>query len=67
VAEFYMKVGLMMSSCELFERLNMLEECIACLAGAGHRAEALKRAEALVIREETPLLDCLLGDLKADF
>ncbi len=36
-------MGMVMSSCEIFERLQMLDECVECLAAAGqlHRAKEI--------------------------
>lgn len=40
-----MKVGIVMSGCQIFERLGMFEECVECLQSAGHIDKAKKLAE----------------------
>ncbi|KAL4464810.1 hypothetical protein ABPG74_011371 [Tetrahymena malaccensis] len=45
LAEKYMKVGIVMSGCQIFERLGMHEECVECLQSAGHSDRAKKLAE----------------------
>ena len=40
MAERYQKLGMSKSSFEIFERLQMLEECVECLAAAGETHEA---------------------------
>ena len=63
-AELYMQNGSVLSSCEIFKRIDLLEECVECLAMAGLLGQAKEMAHALLKENrETPKLLCILGDL----
>lgn len=64
LAEKYMEMGCVLSSCQLFERIGELEQCVECLAMAGHVTEARERAGKLIGEgRKTPKLLCILGDI----
>lgn len=64
LAEKYMAMGCVLSSCQLFERIGELEQCVECLAMAGHVTEARERAGKLIgDGKKTPKLLCILGDI----
>jgi tetratricopeptide (TPR) repeat protein len=64
LAEKYMAMGCVMSSCQLFEKIGELEQCVECLAMAGHVTEARERAAKLIGEgRKTPKLLCILGDI----
>ncbi len=50
----------------MFEKIEMYEECIECLAVAGHQDRATKLAEERLKIEETPKLLCIYGELTND-
>jgi len=66
LAEKYMEMGCVLSSCEIFERLGMQDECVECLAAAGHIGRAKELAQQLLDKEETPKLLCIFGDLTGE-
>lgn len=61
-----MKIGLVMSGCEIFERLRMYEDCIECMIFAGFRAEAENLCKKREQDRLTPKLLCIKGDLTSD-
>lgn len=66
-AEILMQNGNVLSSCELFKKLGMLEECVECLAMAGIISQAKEMALHLKsLGLETPKLLLLLGELFSD-
>eukprot|EP01132_Coremiostelium_polycephalum_P007518 gene7518-9239_t len=66
VGERYVQLGAAASAYQIFERLELWDEAIKCLAFMGKNA----RSEELVLQrlavEPTPELYCILGDLKDD-
>ena len=68
LADFYMKIGSVMSSCEIYSRLGMEEESVECLYLAGHKDRAkLKAEEMFEANFQTPKLLCIYGDIMSDF
>jgi len=66
LAEKYMEFGMLMSSCELFESLEMYEECVECLAVAGHTQKATEKALQIIETRPTPKILCVYADITAD-
>jgi hypothetical protein len=59
-----MKVGMVRTACDLFDRLEMYEECVECLAGGGERAKAKELAvKTLENNPINPKMLCIYGDL----
>lgn len=66
-AELFMQNGNVLTSCELFRKIEMFEECIECLAVGGIIQQAKELAQTLLKEgKETPKLLCILGDLYQD-
>lgn len=57
---------MLMASCELFEALEMYEECVECLAVAGHTAKATEKALQLIETRPTPKILCVYADITVD-
>lgn len=66
MAEKYMEIGMMVSSSELFERIDMIEESIELLAIAGRSDKAKERALEMIEKKPTPKIYCVYGDLTGD-
>ena len=68
VAEKYMQMGMVLSSCELFRKLEMYDDCVECLAAGGQIARAKEMAQELLGSDlcVTPKLLCAIGDLYDD-
>jgi len=61
-----MEFGMVMSSSNLFEKLEMYEECVECLSWAGRREEAKQRALELIEKKPTAKIFCIYGELSGD-
>ena len=66
MAEQYMEMGMVMSSSQLFERLDMVEESVECLFVAGHREKAKERALEMIEKKPTAKILCIYGELTQD-
>ena len=67
-AELYMQNGSVLTSCEIFRKVDMLEECIECLAVSSLVKEAKELALELLNQpnRRTPKLLSILGELFQD-
>lgn len=67
-AELYMQNGSVLTSCEIFKKVDMLEECVECLAVSGLVKEAKELALELLNQpgRKTPKLLSILGELFQD-
>lgn len=67
-AELYMQNGSVLTSCEIFKKVDMLEECVECLAVSGLVKEAKELALELLSQpgRKTPKLLSILGELFQD-
>ena len=66
IIDKYMNMGMIMTACQIYEKLNMLEECVECYFRAGHFDKSKELAEQLMKEKETPKLYCILGDINKD-
>ena len=66
MAEKYMEMGMVMSSSNLFERLEMLEESVECLFMAGHPEKAKEKALEMIEKKPTAKIICIYGELTGD-
>jgi tetratricopeptide (TPR) repeat protein len=67
LGEKFASIGVIRSALEIFERLELWENCISChqMLEQGKKADALI-SRLLVIQPEDPKLLCLLGDVRGD-
>lgn len=63
LADKYMKIGMVLTACQIFERLGMNEEVVECLANGGQKERAKELALKLNETDSTPKLLCIMGDL----
>ena len=61
-----MSYGSCVSSCEIFERLEMFEECVECLLVADRIGKAKELAKKCLKERETPKMLFLYGNLMKD-
>lgn len=66
IIEKYINMGMVMTACQIYERLEMFEECVECFYMAGHLDKAKELAEKLMKEKPTPKLYCTLGDVQKD-
>jgi len=62
-AEMFMSYGAFITAFDLFEELQMYEECVNCLYLAGKNERALKFAEEILKKFEDPGVYCVLGEI----
>ena len=60
-------MGSVLSSCDIYERLEMFTECVECLALAGHSEKAIELANKTLATNPSAKLLCTLGDVTKDF
>ena len=61
-AELYMQNGNVLTSCEIFKKIDMMEECVECLAMAGLNKESKEMGlELIKMGRKTPKLLAILG------
>jgi len=67
VADRYVRLGVVLTALEIYQRLEMWEQVIGCYQAAeqNDKAEALVR-EQLELEPESPKFWCLLGQIKND-
>ncbi|KAJ2804768.1 hypothetical protein H4R20_002372 [Coemansia guatemalensis] len=67
LADMFMELGVVRSSLDIYERLQMWDEVISCytLLGQKEVAERIVRRE-IELNPDRPKLWCVLGDLKCD-
>jgi len=61
-----MEIGMVMSSSKLYEKLDMFEECVECLAMSQRKDEAMKKALEMIEKNPTAKIICIYGELSAD-
>lgn len=61
-----MKMGMVLTAFEHFEKLKMWPEAVDCLMVAGRKQQAIDLIRSLLNDQETPRLWCCLGDLEGD-
>jgi len=61
-----MEIGMVMSSSALFEKLDMVEDSVECLAVAGHPEKAKEKALELIEKKPNPKIICIYGELTGD-
>eukprot|EP00397_Hematodinium_sp_SG-2012_P021290 GEMP01021984.1.p1 GENE.GEMP01021984.1~~GEMP01021984.1.p1 ORF type:complete len:814 (+),score=167.22 GEMP01021984.1:33-2444(+) len=61
-----MKMGMVLTAFEHFEKLKMWPEAVDCLIVAGRKQQALDLINSLLKEQETPRLWCCLGDLECN-
>jgi len=61
-----MAYGSQISSCEIFERLQMYEECVECLTVANRIGKAKEIAENCLKERKSPKMLYLYGGLMND-
>lgn len=66
LAEKYNSVGMLMSSSQIYENLNMVEETVECYFYSGHKDRAAALSEKALKENPTPKLYCTLGDIHRD-
>ncbi len=66
MAEKYMDIGMVVSSSEIFEKLDMIEESVECLAMAGHPEKAKEKALKMIEIKPTPKILSIYGELTSD-
>jgi tetratricopeptide (TPR) repeat protein len=66
IIDKYLNMGMVMTACQIYEQLQMLEECVECYFRAGHFDKAKELAEKLMQEKPTPKLYCILGDVQKD-
>ena len=66
IIDKYLNMGMVMTACQIYEQLNMLEECVECNFRAGHLDKSKEIAEKLLSNNPTPKLYCILGDIHKD-
>jgi len=66
MAEKYMEIGMVMSSSELFAKLDMLEDSVECLAMAGHGEKAKEIALVMIEKNPNPKILSIYGELTGD-
>ena len=66
LAEMYSGIGSHKSALDLYEKLQLREEQINALVGAGRYEAAEKLTRSLIAQGETPKLYCILGDTTQD-
>ncbi|XP_014674585.1 PREDICTED: tetratricopeptide repeat protein 27-like isoform X2 [Priapulus caudatus] len=66
LANLLLKLGSVASALEIFERLQLWDDVIACLQQLGRREQAEKIVRKQLAEDETPMLWCILGDLTRD-
>lgn len=66
IIEKYLNMGMVMTACQIYEQLEMLEECVECYYRADHMDKAKELAEKLLKEKPTPKLYCILGDVQKD-
>lgn len=59
----FMSYGAFITAFDLFEELQMHEECVNCLYLAGKNERALKYAEDIIKKFEDPGVYCVLGEI----
>jgi hypothetical protein len=62
-AEMFMSYGAFITAFDLFEELQMYEECVNCLYLAGKNERALKFADEVLKQKEDPGIYCVLGEI----
>ncbi|KRX07902.1 hypothetical protein PPERSA_10290 [Pseudocohnilembus persalinus] len=63
-----MKVGMIKTACDLYEKLEMYEELVTGLSMAGEREKAKQTAQKhLDLYPKSPKMLCIMGDLTGDF
>ena len=65
-AEMFMNYGAFITAFDLFEELNMYEECVNCLYLAGKNERALEFANEIIKSKKDPGIYCILGELLKD-
>lgn len=66
IIDKYLNMGMIMTASQIYEQLNMLEECVECYFRAGHLDKAKELADKLKQDKPTPKLFCILGDINKD-
>jgi tetratricopeptide (TPR) repeat protein len=66
IIDKYLSMGMVMTACQIYEGLNMLEECVECYFRANHLDKAKELAEQLVQDKPSAKLYCILGDIYKD-
>jgi tetratricopeptide (TPR) repeat protein len=66
IIDKYLNMGMVMTACQIYEQLQMLEECVECYFRSGHMDKAKELAEKLLAEKPTPKLYCILGDVQKD-
>lgn len=66
IIDKYLNMGMVMTACQIYEQLQMFEECVECYYRAGHLDKAKELAEQLMKEKPTPKLYCILGDVQKD-
>jgi len=61
-----MEIGMVMSSSELFAKLDMLEDSVECLAMAGHGEKAKEIALVMIEKNPNPKILSIYGELTGD-
>lgn len=64
--EKYNSIGLFMSSCLIYEQLEMYEEAVEAYFASNHKDRAKNLAEKLLEEEPSPKLYAILGDIYKD-
>jgi hypothetical protein len=62
-AEAFMNFGAVMTAFEIFQEIEMYEECIHCLYIAGKTQRAQEFADELLKKKEDPGIYCILGEI----
>lgn len=63
-AKRLLRIGSLISACDLYNELGMYEDSIICMTVAGRRQEAKKLVLELLDKQEHPYLWCSLGDIE---
>jgi tetratricopeptide (TPR) repeat protein len=66
IIEKYLNMGMVMTACQIYEQINMLEECVECYFRAGHLDKSKDLAEQLLKEKPSAKLYCILGDIHKD-
>lgn len=66
LGDTYIKLGMVMSGCTVFEKLDLKEDCIECLIAAGHVEAAKELCEKVLQESSTPRALCSYGDITKD-
>jgi hypothetical protein len=62
-AEAYMNFGAVMTAFEIFQEIEMYEECINCLYIAGKHQRAQEFADEVLKKKPDPGIYCILGEI----